>query len=384
MSMKTYENITRACVFAPLAEQGEWGLTFNLIGPPGIAKTSIARRLGRMYNATLFILNPWVQGEGFFGSVPSIVNGYLDFPKPFWMQQFYEQGRGIVFVDEANHPGLLGAIQAIVLDKTVGSGKLPGGVRCGMAMNPANQSTNGCELTLPTANRLVNLELLPPTNEEHREYMLSLQAGVRPEVTPLDMAKEEERVLELWPSAFAQAVGLETSFLQSFPNYKNKDLTKPDPSNARGWYSDRSCEAVTRFIASASIQNLAADELEMGLAGIVGKEWTEAFITFRENVDMPNITDLLDKKVGFKHNPKRLDRSVAVLNGATALLSDQKQSRWKDRVANMWDLMAGMQDSKDILVEPVIALSRMGTHLMPEAKPLVNTMGAVFKNLNAK
>jgi hypothetical protein len=236
------------------------------------------------------------------------------------------------------------------------------------------------------ANRVLTLDYQPPTIDEHRDYMQSLANGHRPKLPTIDVVAEEKRVLERFPEVFAKYVGMETAFLGSLPKYKNKNLDQPDPSNAQGWYSDRSCEAAVRFMASAEIQGLEDDTVDTGLVGLVGKEWTDAFVTFRENVDMPNIKDFLDGKTQWKHNAKRLDRTVALLSGCVTLLGNQKLDNWKQRMANLWGEMAIIaKDSKDVLVEPVLKLAGMPNtpHTMAEAKPVVNVMGSAFKTLSS-
>jgi hypothetical protein len=387
--LKQYQNIVRACFFTPLADADAWGIPFNLIGDPGVSKTSVVKAFAREFGVPYIIKNPSVDGEGAFGVTPCPMPNKkgemrLTYPPPEYADDF-EGGRGLVIIDEANsHPGLFGAVMAMVQEGRVGSYTFPGGVRRGCTMNPPERSANGAEPPIPFANRNCNLEFKAPSVTEHIEYMMSLQAGKLVQATPLDCAAEEERVMKAWANEFARAVGLETSFLKAHPSLKNKDLGKPDPNNTRGWYSDRSCEAAARFIASAKIQRLTEEETEMGLTGLTGPEWTESFLTFQQHADMPDICDFLDKKIQWKHMPNRADRTMAVLNSSLALLQDRNLKDWATRVGNLWDYMADIgKESKDLLVDPVLVLSKMCTQNMKQAQPVVNIMGNLFKNLNA-
>jgi MoxR-like ATPase len=413
--MKT--NILKAAIFTPL-RNGFWGLPLLCWGEPGVAKTAVIEALAGKYSLPCETLSPSERGEGAFGVVPvpsgggddyaylgalsqrivELVSGksklsfeaaqaqaikeiprakmLLTYPAPEWVARFTSLGRGIVFVDEATStpPALQAPLMGLILARRIGGATLEKGVRVLSAANPVEIAAGGFDIAAPVANRVGHIDWGKPSVEEHVQFMLSGGEHEEDEEQK-DAEAEERRVLAAWGNAWAKAVGYETSFLSKRPALKNQCPKAGDPKASRAWPSDRTWEMATRALASADVHGLSQTETEIFVEAFVGAGPAGELFTFMQDQDLPDPADLLDGKVSFKHNPTRIDRTVAVLGACTALVTPKAADKRKDRAAAMWGLLEKMTEGSkadlDIIVPATHALIDADLHAMVEAsKPL--------------
>ena len=97
------------------------------------------------------------------------------------------------------------------------------------------------------------------------------------------------------------------------------------------------------------------------MAGFVGVGAAAELMQYESKADLPDPTNVLDEKVEFKHDPKRLDRTTAVLNACAATIAPEKAPRRKERADVLWRLIADIsKDSADICVQAGIVLAKRG------------------------
>lgn len=381
-------NILKAAIFTPLSG-GRWGLPILAWGEPGIAKTSVIEELCASFSLPCETLSPSERGEGAFGVVP-VPEGKGDTmtlinPRPDWTRKFDEKGRGVVFVDEATStpPALQAPLMGLILARRIGGFTLPAGVRVLAAANPTDLAAGGFDLSAPVANRLGHLDWHAPTADEHAAYMMRGSTGTGGALTDVKEAEEEEeRVLREWPNAWARAVGFETAFITRRPEHKNRCPKAGDPKASRGWPSDRSWEAATRAFASAAVNGLTETERDIFVAAFIGEAVASEWFSYIQEQDLPDPSEVLDGKVGFQHNPARLDRTVALLGACTTLVSPPNAQKRNPRATALWQLLENLTERKadlDILVPSVTALIEADLHAIKEASKTLAKVNPVLK-----
>lgn len=416
--------ILKAALFTPL-RRGFWGLPLLCWGEPGVAKTAVIEELAGRYSFPCETLSPSERGEGAFGVVPvpaSAVDDHsylgalserlvelmtprgknpglsyeaalaqslkevpraavlLTYPAPEWVGQFMEHGRGIVFVDEATStpPALQAPLMGLILARRIGGVTLPKGVRVLSAANPVEIAAGGFDIAAPVANRVGHIDWAKPSVEEHVQFMLRGEVAQNDdEDEQKDAVAEEKRVLAMWGNSWAKAVGYETSFLTKRPSLKNQCPKAGDPKASRAWPSDRTWEMATRALASAEVHGLSQSETEVFVEAFVGAGVAGELFTYMQEQDLPDPADLLDGKggVSFKHNPQRIDRTVAVLGACAALVTPKTADKRKDRSEALWGILdamaSGAKSDLDIIVPSVHAMIDADLHTMPAAsRPL--------------
>lgn len=344
MSLADKKKLAEACIFTPIGD-GRWGLPFVAWGDPGVAKTSVLDEIASSYGFDVVVLEPGAMGEGGFGVVPVPEGGVLRFPPPEWVETV-ENG-GIVFLDEISStpPALTPALLGILLARRVGFHKLHKRVRVIGAANPPEVAASGFDLPPPMANRTGHIDWPAPSVEEHTAYMMRPETSTRTTVAKKhDAEAKEEAVLASWPNAWARAVGIETAFLRSRPELKNR-LPK-NVESGKAWPSDRTWEYATRAIATAQVHGLSGllrDELVIAYIGDgAGKE----LLRFLREADLPDPAAVLDGRLNFQHRAARPDVTVAVLNSCAALVVPSAPTNDKTaaeirkaRAARLWGIV---------------------------------------------
>jgi MoxR-like ATPase len=300
-----------------------------LWGMPGAVKTSAVDTVCQWFGLPCEILSPGERGEGAFGVVPVPMkrgNEYvISYPRPEWTDRF-AGGRGVVFVDEipTAAPAIKPALLGLLLARRIGGTQLPPGVRVIGAGNPPDMCA-GYELTAAEANRLGHITWDGASVDEHLAHMAA-DDGL-PKVTTIEewAAAEarglalEARVLEAWPDAWSWARSLEAAFLRSRPTLKNVTPNADSPALSRAWPSDRSWKLAVRALASSRVHNLDVAQRDQFVAGFIGEGVAHEFFNFIESLDLPDVRHVLDGSAPFNHSAVRLDRTVAVITGATGL-----------------------------------------------------------------
>src|SRR3954471_4865094 len=135
-----------------------------LWGEPGIGKTAALTQLADALELPLTTVIASVHEPSDFSGLPVVgddpaVQGVPMAP-PEWAVRLVQAGRGLLFLDELSTapPAVQAALLRLVLERRVGSLRLPPGVRIVAAANPRSSAADGWELSPPLANRFVHLQ----------------------------------------------------------------------------------------------------------------------------------------------------------------------------------------------------------------------------------
>ena len=359
--------ILHALLFV-LNPEGSWGLPALLWGPPGRGKTAFIKDAARRYNMVHERLSPAERGEGQFGVVPVPgADGFLHYPPPHWAQKF--EGRaGVIFLDEINTamPAIQAPLLGLVQLRTLGSYTFGAHTRIIAAANETQDAASGWDLAPALANRFGHFEFegFGPT-----DWVAGFLGGFGDtEATVIDAEAEERRVVNAWPNEIAQARGLIAGFIKARPELLHKQPTNAAKASSRAWPSNRSVDYAAHALAASRIHNLSDTDTDTLLAGFVGQGWVGEFMTYRANVDLPDIAEVLDGKITFKHDSRRLDRSMAVLSAGAALVVPAKAEKRNDRAKVLWQLMIHVsEDAADLIVPAGRALRNANPPLIGKA-----------------
>jgi hypothetical protein len=360
-----------------------WGSPLLFWGPPGVGKTGILESFAQCLTINgepmhVETLSPGEAGEGAFGVVPVPLDkggvSYITYPEPWWIQNFKGDesdggpgGRGMVFLDElssappALHPPLLGLIHA----GRIGGAKLPGRTRIIGAANPPELAAAGFDLAPPVANRLGHMEWAPPSVGQWTDYMLAQGGGASSNMVTIDIVAEEQRVDAAWAGAYAKAAGLVTAFLRSRAQHLHA-MPKAGAAylDAMRWPSHRSWSNATNAFASSIVQGTASMYRDRLIAAYVGQGISEEFANWTATADLPDPDEVMDGKITFKHEPHRLDRTLALSSSmAASLLGDDNAGRRQVRSDAFWRFIGQMADQSatDLVIPGVGAILRAET-----------------------
>lgn len=377
------KDIIKAAIFTP-GKRG-WGMPLLFWGPGGVGKSDIIEEVGREWRMHVEVLSPSERGEGAFGVTPmprktSSGSYVVTYPAPDWIEAFEDfDGRGVVFVDELTtapsvlQAPMLGLIQA----RRIGGATLGPGVRIIAAANPPEIAANGWELAPPLANRLGHMTWDAPTEDEWAGFMLSDSGLDNGNATRHDPAAEEARVVAAWPSAYAKASGLITSFHTRNRGKLHNHPKVGDPQAGRAWCSHRSWSNATRAAASAEVHGLSESDQVNMLAAFVGDGVVKELLTFKANMDLPDPAEVLDGKVKWEHDPDRIDRSYAVLNSLVSLAVTSDTNR-ASRVGKLWSIIdKTAADDVVAMAIPPLSKARLTSH--PGALPVLARVRPLLK-----
>lgn len=365
-----------ALMFCPTPE-GFWGLPALLHGEPGTGKTATVKAL-RASGLHYYRISPGERGEGQFGVVPvPNTEGTLSYPPPDWSREFADGG--LLFVDEINTapPMIQAPLLGLVQLRVIGSHTFGSRTRVLGASNSTADAAGGWDLAPSLANRFGHFDFEGLESSAWVEGLLG-GFGSGETIAPADPRVEEARVIKAWPSADAMARGLIGGFITRRPELLHKRPEKAAASASRSWPSRRSVEYAAVAYASAQVHGLNEIDTDELLAGFVGLGWVTEFRTWRANADLPDPADLLDGKVKFAHDERRLDRSLAVLSSCAALVIPEKSANRVARAAECWKLIGQVvKDTADIAIPAARALiankitAQLGAVVGEAAKPVL-------------
>jgi MoxR-like ATPase len=421
-------NILKAAYFTPVGRSAlggiRWGANLVFIGPPGGGKTSVLSAFAKSISygnkpAAFYALKP-SDGEGQFGVIPVPQGGAdpktlietfvanvqagmdyeeamriaqaasevrLTFPAHEWVKRFNCSHPGVVFNDEYNTGGpTIQAAQLALMDsnRSIGAHYFHGRVRVFGAMNPPEMAANGNDLAIALSNRNGWINWGYPTVEEHASYMMGIDDEEEDAAT-IDGDAEEARVLAAWRSGvFAQAVGLEVAFHRSNAGmFKNVLPQVGEATTTLAYPSDRTWEMATRADASSRIHGLSAENRDTFIASFIGPKAYEAKAIFDESADLPPIVDVADGKVPFAWEPKRLDRSAAIVAAWTTLVKPKSAEKRIERAERLWDALDGAT-ALDITVPAAQQLCKAGLHVSKAARPVLEKLFPAMQTAGIK
>ena len=374
--------ILHAALFT-LSPEGFWGLPTLLWGPPGIGKTSFVKTAKR-YNMEYERLSPAERGEGQFGVCPvPAADMVLDYPAPRWAKRF--DGRaGLVFLDEINTaaPMLQAPLLGMVQLRTLGTHVFGPRTRIIAAANETADAAGGWDLAPSLANRFGHFDF---EGLSISDWTVALLGGFdNIDGVLVDAETEEKRVMAAWPLAIAQARGLVAGFIKARPELLYKKPVKASNASSRAWPSNRSVEYAVHALASSRVHNLSEIDTDTFLAGFVGQGWVGEFATYRAHIDLPDVEQLLDGKITWKHDERRLDRTMAVLSSCAALVVPKDAAKRDDRAKALWAIIGEIsKDAADVVMPAARAMRNASPPLIGTKMGSVKTLAGLLPMFQA-
>lgn len=403
MSMTNIRKIIHASLFTPT--RSGWGLPILFWGKPGIGKSDIIEGASMTYGwgspsdesaetSHCEVLSPGERGEGGYGCTPMPDSeGYISYPPPRWTMKFKKGG--LLFHDEINTapPAIQAPLLGLLLKRRIGGAQLHSHTRQMAAANDVADAAGGWDLAPPMANRLGHLPWEMPNEDEWTEWLMASDDVSTTSVTEA-AGTIEKRVMAGWNEAWARQRGLVAGFIRAKPNNLHIQPASGSPDASKAWPSHRSWEAATRALASARVHGMSEADGDMFAAAFVGSGVLGELITYRKDADLPDPRELLDGKVSWKPDTKRLDRTFAVLGSTTSLIMSDVQAaggsvkapkdaktmkRWEVYVKLLTDTAAG---AVDLCWSPAKAIAKAGMQattddtkaLMRKLLPMINAM----------
>jgi hypothetical protein len=399
MSITNLQKIMRAALFTPT--RSGWGLPILFWGPPGIGKSDIIEGVASSHGFPCEVLSPGERGEGAFGVTPMPdSDGYISYPPPRWSAQFaQEEGAaqnpgGLVFLDEINTapPAIQAAMMGLLLKRRIGGSTLDSRVRMLGAANDVADSAGGWDLAPPIANRLGHIPWEAPSESEWTDWLMSSDDA--PQISTPSI-QQEKMVMSGWNEAWSRARGIVAGFVRAQPGALHKQPSSGSPEASKAWPSHRSWEFATRAMASARVNGLSESDGDMFAAAFVGSGVMGELITYRAAADLPDPVALLDGKVQWKPDFKRLDRTYAVLGSTTSIMmgdvdcaGSAVKAKKDTKLMKRFDVFVKLlsevaSGAKDLTWAGAKAMSKKGMHdatdesrkVMRQLLPLVEAVG---------
>lgn len=322
-----------------------------LWGEPGIGKTAALTQLATALDLPLTTVIASVHEPSDFSGLPVVgddpaVQGVPMAP-PDWAVRLVRAGRGLLFLDELSTapPAVQAALLRLVLERRIGTLRLPPGVRVVAAANPRSSAADGWELSPPLANRFVHLQW----THDHDVVVRGL-GGTWPRAT----------LPRLQPERLTGAVSFARravcAFLTARPGLVHR---LPGGESRRGgaWPSPRSWEAALRLLAFATAAGASRDVLSLLVRGTVGDGPGLELLAALDRMDLPDPETLLADPAGAEL-PQRGDLRQAVLDGVVdAVRSRPERARWEAA----WELLVRAMETgaPDVVVVPASTLASL-------------------------
>lgn len=282
-----------------------------LWGEPGIGKSATLGQLAAALRLPMETVIASIHEPSDFSGLPIVgddpAQQGVPMAPPDWAVRVARTGKGLLFFDELSSapPAVQAALLRVVLERRVGSLRLPDQVRIVAAANPPASAADGWHLSPPLANRFVHLQW----THDPRVVVRGL-AGTWPDVTVPTVRYER------MPAALARARGIVAGFLTARPG-----LAHHMPADAQGrggaWPSPRTWEMALRLLTFADACTVDRDALGAALAGAIGDGTDIELLTFAEELDLPDPDRVLANPEAFKL-PDRGDRQLAFLTSVVA------------------------------------------------------------------
>ena len=309
-------------------------------GPPGIGKSDIIKQLGEELDAHVIDvrLSLWeptdIKGIPYFDSNTN---------KMVWAppgelpdEEMAKQHKQIVlFMDEMNSaaPAVQAAAYQLILNRRVGTYKLPDNVVMVAAGNRETDKGVTYRMPAPLANRFVHLEL----TVDWDDYF--------------EWATENK--------IHKDVVG--------FLTFSKKDLYDFDPkSSSRAFATPRSWSFVSELLVD---DDCDTDTLTDLTSGAIGEGLAVKFMAHRKIASkMPNPEDILSGKV------KKMDsKEISAMYSLTISLcyelkdaNEKKSKTWNDQVNNFFEFMMKNFETELVIMGTKLALSSYKLPLDPD------------------
>jgi len=309
-------------------------------GPPGIGKSDIIKQLGSELDAHVIDvrLSLWeptdIKGIPYFDSNTSKMVWAP--PSELPDAELAKKHKTIIlFMDELNSaaPSVQAAAYQLILNRKVGTYKLPDNVVMVAAGNRETDKGVTFRMPAPLANRFVHLEMTVD-----------------------------------WDDYFEWAV--ENKIHQDVVGYltfAKKDLYDFDPkSSSRAFATPRSWSFVSELLTDDDTDN---DTLTDLVSGSVGEGLAVKFMAHRKHASkMPNPTDILSGKV------KKMDsKEISAMYSLTVSLCyelkdacEKKAKNWDNQVNNFFQFIMDNFETELVIMGTKLALSTYKLPLDPD------------------
>jgi hypothetical protein len=294
-----------------------------LWGEPGIGKSATLEQLAAALALPMETVIASVHEPSDFSGLPIIgddpATQGVPMAPPDWAVRVARTGKGLIFFDELSSapPAVQAALLRVVLERRVGSLRLPEQVRIVAAANPPASAADGWHLSPPLANRFVHLHW----THDPRVVARGL-AGTWPAVTVPTIKPDR------MDGALARARGIVAGFLTARPGLAHH---MPTDAQARGgaWPSPRTWEMALRLLTFADACAAGREALGAALIGAIGDGAGIELLTFAEELDLPDPDRVLARPEAFAL-PERGDRQLAFLTAVVAAVQARvSQERWE-------------------------------------------------------
>ncbi|MFC9285709.1 AAA family ATPase [Streptomyces sp. NPDC057052] len=322
-----------------------------LWGEPGIGKTAALTQLAESLDLPLTTVIASVHEPSDFSGLPVVgddpaVHGVPMAP-PDWAVRLVRAGRGLLFLDELSTapPAVQAALLRLVLERRIGTLRLPPGVRIVAAANPRSSAADGWELSPPLANRFVHLQW---THDQ--EVVVRGLGGTWPRATlpRLDPRKVRQAV----DFARRAVCGL----LSARPTLVHR-LPSGEARRGGAWPSPRSWDMTLTLIAFATAAGSSREVLSLLVRGTVGDGPGLELLASLDRMDLPDPEAVLADPAGVDL-PERGDLRQALLDGVVdAVRRRPDKSRWDAA----WTLLVRAVETgaPDLVVVPATTLASL-------------------------
>ncbi|MFJ1896099.1 AAA family ATPase [Streptomyces sp. NPDC088115] len=322
-----------------------------LWGEPGIGKTAALTQLAASLDLPLTTVIASVHEPSDFSGLPIVGDDPAEqgvpMAPPDWAVRLVRAGRGLLFLDELSTaaPAVQAALLRLVLERRVGSLRLPPEVRIVAAANPRSSAADGWELSPPLANRFVHLRWA----HDHEVVVRGL-GGTWPRAT----------LPRLSPDGLPQAVDFARRAVCGLLSARPA-LVHRLPGNEAGrggpWPSPRTWDMTLSLIAFATAAGSSRDVLSALVRGTVGDGPGLELLASLDRMDLPDPETLLADPVRAVL-PERGDLRQAVLDGVvTAVRGRPTRPRWDAA----WELLVRALETgaPDLVVVPATTLASL-------------------------
>lgn len=379
------------------------GIPLVLMGPPGAAKTAGLMQFTRRQHfkgkpISSYLFDPGSMGEASLGVTP--VPTYIKFKNPKgveedrmvlsfppgqpFLQKFPHGVPGVLILDDFTNAR--GAVQdayyGLTTRKVAGDHQLDVGIRVFGAANPTEMTPGGELIAMPAWNRFCTINVRDPSVQEFITFMANGGSGdFASEENIVDVEAEEKRIDKIFDEeAYPRAVGLVAGWLERRPTFMRHQPEVGTDAAQGPWASPRSHELGIRALASALAYKLDEHEQMIMFQSAVGREAANDFHSWKVNQDLPSPALFLDGVESFTHNPDRLDRTVAVVQGCIALLSSKSIPKRAAR-ANAYAkfLLSIAETNEDVVVPSLLFVYKNFRDLTTKNKDLQDTFRELLK-----
>ena len=375
MDIKTTKELFKAALFTP-RRNGRWGLPLLGEASPGVGKSAQVEEWSREFGLKPITLITSLRTAEDMAGFPYVAEdrSHFSFIDPMWVKEANEAENCVVFFDEMTagaSPRMFSAMLRIILDGVAGDKEIAKGARFVGMCNPPEQSPGGKALPMPNANRFGHFTWPAPDIDSWCDFMMDIPTEAEG-VKPISCVAEQERVLKEWPKAWARASALYTSFIQRKPSLLNNPPDVDSPEASKAWPSPRSNDFAVHALASSFVHELSETTQLEFIAAFVGLGVASEFVHFMNNLDLPNPEDVLDGKVKFKHNSRKLDKTYVVLKECLGVLAQTPKKKLDDRAKVYFSILDEVSIEQPDLVVPLVKpLYKLKLVAKPYAMPVL-------------